>query len=193
VQLLAVAATAAVGVCACYCTRGNSGAGASTGSSGSTTAHRKRNAPSSVGRRHSNAPATGPQVRSFGSAVPADAACDTKNVAPRPALHQTDSPVVIAAAVIAQEGIKLRSNAGRFSPVVSAPAGSKLPGYDRKPPAGGRRQAAPLVVGASVSVIETGADRGGAPWLRVETAEGVVGWLAQSSVGVQPKPEQCIQ
>ena len=86
---------------------------------------------------------------------------------------------------VAEDGVKLRSCAGRFSPIVSAPAGSKLPGYNRKPPAGGRRQAAPLLAGTTVNIVGRGVDKTGAPWFRVETDDGVSGWLAQGSVDVR--------
>ncbi len=199
--LLAVAAAAVVG--ACVCSYGTASTCSSSGDLGarddgssveSTTTADCNNAPSSgEGRRRDIAPAPGPTVRSFGSAAPpAGTASGAKSAAPRPVLQQTETPVAAPdksseTVRIVQEHIKLRSNAGRFSPVVSAPAGSKLPGYDRKPPAGGRRQVAPLVVGTSVRVVEKGADRGGAPWLRVKTPEGVEGWLAQSSVELQPR------
>ena len=191
VALLAVAGVAAVGVFACCgSTRSSSGSSALPASNnvhGTSSAGRRR-------RTSTTPPATGPPVRSFGSAKPDD---HTTIAAPAPALQHTGSPVSVAAAdtpavtvYIAQDRVKLRSSAGRFSPVVSAPAGSKLPGYNRKPPAGGRRQAAPLAQGTPVSVVEKGADKGGAPWIRVETAERVVGWLAQSSVAPAAKPEQ---
>lgn len=185
-RALALGAALAVSLAAacCACSSGS-------GSSASSSSASKRPGAAATQPPRPTVP-KGPPVRSFGSAMPATAAA-----APPPAAHAASGdapgpqPTKTAAAgpaptvVIVQEDIRLRSSAGRFSPLVSAPAGSKLPGYNRKPPAGGRRQAAPLVTQTVASVLERGEDKRGVPWLRVQTGEGVVGWLPESATAPQ--------
>ena len=107
---------------------------------------------------------------------------------PPPAGAAAAAPVVaheppLGTAVVERAGVKVRTAPGRFSPIVSAPAGAKLPGYERTAPAGGRRKAAPLVVGSEVVVLAKQADKKrGHVWLSVRTADGVCGWLLESAV-----------
>ena len=113
------------------------------------------------------------------------------SAATAPPTEAAAAPVVaheppLGTAVVERAGVKVRTAPGRFSPIVSAPAGAKLPGYERTAPAGGRRKAAPLVVGSEVVVLAKQTDKKrGHVWLSVRTADGVCGWLLESAVRLE--------
>ena len=199
--VLGAAAAATAVTFACFCSTGGNERASDSGRAGEGTggSHPTPDPSTadilgdeaSMKQCRANARVTGPPVRSFGSAKPPVIASITsttqtqqqQDVDGSATTAAPDTPTIKVR--VAEDGVKLRSCAGRFSPIVSAPAGSKLPGYNRKPPAGGRRQAAPLLAGTTVNIVGRGVDKTGAPWFRVETDDGVSGWLAQGSVDVR--------
>ena len=148
-RALALGAALAVSLAAacCACSSG-SGSSASSGSAS------KRPGAAATQLPRPTVP-KGPPVRSFGSAMPATAAA-----APPPAAHAASGdapgpqPTKIAAAgpaptvVIVQEDIRLRSSAGRFSPLVELTTAHARGGDLRKKRlAGGRGRSKRTVAG----------------------------------------------